>query len=204
MPRFWRSCAPPTRKTRTTSRSAALAALLLLALGCGGEPTPDVASGDPALLTMSEAGAGQVTAQTAFSPEALREALPEGFEIETGQLNLADDTVPVLYAFSDGHMILEVYPDRSRERVRRIDASSERVAGPTGARAGALFSEVGGRQMTCAPGTEDLAGRALCEPGGGGRVRYVFAHGAETARGELPSDDVLAQSILERIVWTAP
>ncbi|OZC04377.1 DUF1131 family protein [Rubricoccus marinus] len=176
-------------------------ALLLLA-GCGTEAP--AASGEEPLLTISERGAGTITADTEFSPEALREALPEGFEIETGRLDLPGDTIPILYAFSDGHMILEVFPDRSRQRIRRIDASSEWVAGPEGARAGARFADVGGRRMACVPGTADLAGRALCTPREGGPVRYVFAHGAETARGELPGRDVLAQSILERIVWMAP
>ena len=185
-------------------RSRLLLPLLLALAGCADE-APGTGAGEPAapgtLLGIDASGVGALSAETPFSPEAVRAALPEGFEIETGRIETERDTVPVLYAFSDGQIILEVFPDRTRDRVGRIDAASALVAGPQGARPGDGFSDVGGGGMDCQPGTEELAGRAVCRASGGGPVRYVFAHGADTPRGALPERDVLAQSILERIVW---
>ena len=156
-----------------------------------------------ALLVLTEDGVGGLSGTTPFSPEAIQAALPEGFAIEEGRVMTERDTIPVYYAFSEGQIILEVYPDRTREQVGRVDAASELVVGPGGARAGAGFGEVDGDEMSCEPGDAELTGRAICKPSSGGPVRYVFAHGADTGRGELPSREVMAQSILERIVWEA-
>ena len=180
--------------------------MLALLGGCASDaPSGDAAPAGPdPLLRLTEEGVAGLDGTTSFSPEAVRAALPEGFAIETGRVETTRDTIPVFYAFSDGQIILEVYPDGQRQRVGRIDASSELVMGPNATQAGAGFGAMNGADMSCEPGTDELTGRAVCSPRGGGPFRYVFAHGADTARGELPDRDVLAQSILERIVWMAP
>lgn len=180
-------------------RSLALALLLAASGGCAeAEREVDL---PPPLLELDASGAGGITAETPFSPEALREALPEGFALERGEILTESDTIPVLYAFAEGEIVLEVYPDRSRQRVGRIDASSARVEGPGGVQPGVSWAEADGDDMECRPGRGELTGRAVCTSASAGPVRFVFAHGARTARGELPARSVLRRSILERVLW---
>lgn len=166
--------------------------------------TVGAADAPPPLLTIDEGGAGGLDASTAFSRDAIAAALPEGFELEESQVVAEGDSVatPVLYAFHEGQIVLEVSPDTSGRRVARIDASSAEVAGPRGLRPGMDFREARADRMRCEPGRGDLSGRAVCALGGG-PLRYVFAHGGAPMPGALPDEEVLERSILERIVWVA-
>ena len=168
---------------------------------CADAPAPDPAplSADPAAaLALGADGVGALGAETPFDAAAVGAALPPGFAVEphlTGG-------VPVLWALRDGLLVLEVYPGDDGARVGRIDAASDAVAGPDGARTGQTFAELDGAGMDCEPGDGELSGRAVCRRGRGEPVRYVFAHaGADV--GGLPSDDQLADALLERLVWTA-
>ena len=187
--------------------SAALAATLALPIAaCGGNPEPEPqptasAPGDPAtVLAMGEGGVGRLGAGTPFDTAAVRAALPAGFAVELRSVETEDGLVPVAWALSDGQLVLEVYPDGDG-RVGRVDAASDQVAGPEGARTGQSFADLDGASMDCDPGQAELSGRVVCRPRRGGPVRYVFAHAA--AAGEVPDDDQLATALLERLVWTA-
>lgn len=192
-------------------RDAAPALLLALCLallsGCVGDGAATAGGSDEraeTLLTLTPEGAGGLTDATPFDAEAIAGALPEGFVLEPGQIEIdSASTLPVLYAFYDGQIVLEVYPDAAG-RVGRIDAASATVASPRGVRPGAGFEDARGGDMACEPGRDELSGRAVCRPASGGPIRYVFAHGVATAPDQLPDREALRQSILERLVWTAP
>ena len=159
-------------------------------------PSPDApaatASGG---LVLGPDGLGRLGAETPFDTAAVRAALPAGFAVEVHAVETEAGRVPAIWALRDGLLVLEVF---GGETVSRIDAASDPVAGPGGARVGQSFADAGGDGMDCAPGAGAFAGRAVCEDGG---VRYVFAH-AHAGDG-LPDRDALAEALLERIVWTA-
>ena len=183
-----------------------LALLPVLLAACAGDPAPAVdatpsAPGDPAtVLTMDADGVGRLGAETPFDTAAVRSALPGGFAVELRSVETEDGLVPVAWALRDGQLVLEVYPGGDG-RVTRVDAASDQVAGPNGARTGQSFADLDGGSMDCDPGEAELSGRVVCRPRRGGPVRYVFAHAA--AAGEVPDDDQLATALLERLVWSA-
>lgn len=169
--------------------------------GCtdeGGE----LGASSPILLTLGSEGTAGLRAETAFTAEAIQGGLPDTFVLEADRVSLDSTSVPVFYAFFEGLIVLEVYPAANGRTIGRIDAASAKVAGPGGVRPGAGFRQADGDDMACEPGRDELEERAVCTRGG--PLRYVFAHGARMAPGELPERDVLRQSILERIVWVAP
>ncbi|MEM6327490.1 MAG: DUF1131 family protein [Bacteroidota bacterium] len=182
----------------------ALALALIVLMGCERRPT-EADAGASTLLTIGEDGVGDLTSTTPFSREALEAALPAGFALEESRVLAEGDTIPtpILYAFHDGHLVLEISPDANGRRIERIDAASARVEGPHGLRPGIGFAEARGDRMRCAPGRGDLSGRAVCSPGSG-PLRYVFAHGGAPTPEALPDDETMQRSILERIVWMAP
>ena len=186
---------------------ARLALVLGVALAaCADEPAPDAAPAtsptDPATrLTLDPDGVGRLGAETPFDTAAVRAALPPGFAVELRSVETEDGLVPVAWALRDGLLVLEVYPGDGGG-VGRIDAASDQVAGPDGARTGQTFADLGGADMDCDPGEQELSGRVVCRPRRGGSVRYVFAH-ADADAGRLPDDDRLANALLERLVWTA-
>ena len=186
------------------TRLSLLAALALAA--CADDPAPapaaapSVPGGPATVLTLGEGGVGRLGAGTPFDTAAVRAALPAGFAVELRSVETERGLVPVAWALRDGQLVLEVYPGDDG-RVGRVDAASDQVAGPGGARTGQSFADLDGAGMDCDPGEAELGGRVVCRPRRGGPVRYVFAHAA--AAGEVPDDDQLATALLERMVWTA-
>lgn len=170
--------------------------LALLLAACAPDPAPappEAGAADPAGLVLGADGLGALGAETPFTAEAVRAALPGGFTVEAHDVETAAGRVPALWALRDGLLVLEVTGGAT---VERVAAASDQVAGPDGARVGQTFAEAGGGALDCEPADEP--GRAVCAGGG---VAYVFAHGADGDA--LPPADVLAGALLDRIVWTA-
>lgn len=186
-------------------------ALLLLALtlaacrgdtaapGAGATRADSLATTPTTDLTLGEAGVGQISSETPFDTAAVRAALPSGFTTELRGAEIEAHVVPVVWALRDGQLVFEVYADASGARVGRVDAPSEAVVGPGGARVGQTFADVGGAGMDCEPGAEELSGRAVCRGDADG-VLYVFAS-QQTLGPDLPASDALAEALLERLVW---
>ena len=185
-----------------------LALALAVALAaCAGDAAPDDASPAPpgsstAQLALDADGVHQLGAETPFDTAAVRSALPPGFTVELRSVETEAGPAPVAWALRDGLLVLEVYPSDDGATVGRIDAASDQVTGPDGARTGQTFADLDGGQMDCEPGDGDLAGRVVCRASRGSPVRYVFAH-ADADASRLPDDDQLADALLERVVWTA-
>lgn len=171
-----------------------LAWLALALAACGPAepeaPTPSAETSEPVL---DEDGLGRLGAETPFDTAAVRAALPSGFAVEGGATDVSG--APILWALRDGLLILEVHRGEDG-RVGRVDAVSDQVEGPDGARTGQSYADLGGR-MACDPGEGDLAGRAVCRRGA---IRYVFAHGGAP---DAVDDDELEAALLERMVWMA-
>lgn len=188
--------------------SRPLALLLGLALSaCADAPAPDATPASSptdlaTVLTIGPDGVGRLGAETPFDTTSVRAALPPGFAVELRSVETEDGLIPVAWALRDGQLVLEVYPADGGAEVGRIDAASDQVEGPDGARTGQTFADLDGADMDCDPGEEELSGRVVCRPGRGGAVRYVFAH-ADALDGRMPDDDRLANALLERLVWTA-
>ena len=195
------------RSPAPMSPSRLALALALVLTACAGDPAPDADPASPltdvaTALTLDADGVGRLGAETPFDTAAVRAALPPGFVVELRSAETEAGLVPVAWALRDGLLVLEVYPSDDGAQVGRIDAASDQVAGPDGARTGQTFAELDGAGMDCEPGEGGLSGRAVCRQGRGESVRYVFAH-ADADAGGLPSDDQLADALLERLVWTA-
>ena len=203
----------PARPSRPLAAGLLVAAVALAA--CGSEPeasaeapSAETAEAPPGLLALTPEGVGGITGEMPFDPGFLRATLPDGWVVEVGQIEIpapdttqTADTLQVFYAFYDGLIVLEVYPDARGERVGRVDATGEGVIGPGDRRVGATFSAIGGPSMTCEPGADELEGRAVCAPVSGSAIRYVFAHGAAAPPGQLPPEGDLADAMLERMIW---
>ncbi len=171
---------------------------------CAGDPAPGAsapAPSTPSVLTLDADGVGALGAETPFDTASVRRALPPGFAVELRSVETDAGLVPVAWALRDGLLVLEVYGDDG-ETVGRIDAASDQVEGPGGARTGQTFADLDGAGMDCDPGEQELSGRVVCRPTRGGSVRYVFAH-ADADAGRLPDDDRLGNALLERLVWSA-
>ncbi|HEX8385663.1 MAG TPA: DUF1131 family protein [Rubricoccaceae bacterium] len=185
-----------------------LSAAVLTLAACGGDPAapdPSATGGTrvegSADLVVGEAGVGPLGAETPFDTAAVRAALASGFTTELRSVETARGLVPVVWALRDGQLVLELYADPSGARVGRVDAPNEAVSGPGGARVGQTFADVGGADMDCEAGTDELSGRAVCRGDDRG-VLYVFAS-QQTLGPDLPPAEALTDALLERLVWRA-
>jgi hypothetical protein len=196
----------PARLAFCKSGVTLFACLALAACGdetaapSAGAPADSLTSGPAADLTLGEDGVGEITSATPFDTAAVRAALPGGFSTERRSVETETGLVPVVWALRDGQLVLELYADASGTRVGRVDAPNEAVAGPGGARVGQTFADVGGADMACEAGADELGGRAVCRGADG--VLYVFAS-QQTLGPDLPPAEALADALLERLVWRA-
>ncbi|HEX8299461.1 MAG TPA: DUF1131 family protein [Rubricoccaceae bacterium] len=176
-----------------------LLALSLAVAACGDAPADGSADGaqTPAAatgLTLTSEGAGRLGAETPLDSAAVRAALPSGLDIERHD---GPDGAPAFWALRDGQIVFEISGGNT---VTRIDAPSESVSGPGGARPGQTFADAGASDLDCVAGTDDLRDRAVCRVDG---VDLVFASGALVGQAALPPDEALADAVLERLVWRA-
>ena len=178
-----------------TPRPLLVLAAALAVSACGPDgPADSVAPVPPSALVLGADGVAGLGAATPFDTAAVRAALPPGFAVERQPGGGA------LWALRDGRLVLEVYPGEGG-RVGRIDAVSDDVVGPDGARVGLqTFADLDG--LDCEPGAASLDGRAVCRRRGS-PVRYAFASRAVVPGQPLPPADGLAGALLERLVWTA-
>lgn len=182
---------------------AGAAAVVLAA--CGGD---EGSASGPAGLVLTEEGLGTIGAETAFTVDAVRAALP-GRDVRFG-LDLdsmdADERVRITLRMrnvAQAHFFTDVF-GRS---IVGVEVVGEEVRGPDGLMVGSSFQDAPGDGYSCSvrdDATAETGALITCRPLGDTRLTMLFQ-----ARKPLPSDNVNAGSedvdaVLERMMWRAP
>lgn len=160
------------------------------------EPAPVVST------TVSAAGVGPITAETAFDAEAIRALFP-GAEVQAEFLHGDDRPAPIITVIGPGEAALEIQGGGDG-RVGQIFISGGDITGPDGEALMAGWPELGLTAADCEMGEGRFVGQPVCRKAGAENLTYVLAVPNWT-RSELPDPTTLnGRARLAGFVWTRP
>jgi hypothetical protein len=154
----------------------------------------------PFLVT--DRGIGGITAQTAYTPQAVSAALG-GLPVAATTIYFDKFPISALEATRDGKRVLLAFPSPDGDRVARAVAYAPDAATSTGVIVGTLMGTVfsGMAHRGCRAGLDDQAGLVFCPAPYFDNVRFAFRCGHTASVDRLPPADVLATCPLESIMW---
>lgn len=185
-------------------RMLVCAAPLLLS-GCSTLPGMNWGAMNPinwfsASIDVSENGVGDVTASTMLEESAIAEGLGGDYRLRSGMKTANGSIVRYYEALKDDQLALVINGENGTvSRIEVLDPEVETASGVNiGTEFSALYSKAWG---ACQKGRDDDASAVECQAPDSQHISYFFTgewHGPERL---LPSDDVLKNWKLSKIVW---
>ncbi len=188
------ACGRPTESQPTVPVAAATEGAL-----------PADAPGAAPAWTVSAEGVGPITADTAFSRDAIAALFPDS-EVKAAFINLEGEPYPVVTVFGPDELSIEVLQGTTKGRINSILAQGGPVVGPRGEKLMDPFSGLGLKASDCVIGADRAYGAALCRRPGTATPAYVIgARGGLTGNvGDTPDAAELAKGFLREFLWQAP
>lgn len=169
-------------------------ALLFSTTACGAEEAP---------LTLTPDGLGGVSGETAYSVEAVAEALP-GYAVTAENYYAEGDPYPMLVVRKGDTLVAEIlhrYGDETAVGaiiVRDLNISyNGRIS------LGDTYDSLTTTPTDCVAGLEENSGMALCRDGKYTHIGLNFSGDWAGPDGELPPANVLATFTVKEIIWSA-
>ncbi len=169
--------------------------LLLATTACGAEET--------ASLELTANGLGNLGSGTAYSVEAVSEALP-GYAVTAESYYAEGDPYPMIVVRDGEKTIAEVWPRFEMEEfVGAILVKSDEIAFEGRVSLGMRYADLSVAPQECVAGMEERSGLALCQDGKVPHVGIIFGGDYAGPDGELPPADVLNNFTVKEITWSA-
>jgi len=154
---------------------------------------------------VSDAGIGDITAQTPYTPEAVSARLG-GLPVKAINLRYENFPTPALEATRDGKRVLLAFKLEADIRIGWAVAYAPESMTATGVAIGTpmaqVFTDLPNRH--CRNGLEQQTGLVFCPASDLQNVRYAFRCNYRTREDVLPPAEVLAGCPLESLIWIAP
>ncbi len=151
-------------------------------------------------LVVSDGGVSGITARTAYTVDAIKDALGGGFYAIPRTLGYEDQRFPI-YEIARGNVPALWVLGHNGGTVDSVVVFAVDAATTNGVTVGMTWSQVYASrpQPRCTRGMEQETGSAFCSLPGFTNVRLVF----RTNTDDLPPAEVLSHSRVESIVWRA-
>ncbi len=159
-----------------------------------------ISTSQTTLLTITQNGAGSITADTDYGSKTIEALLP-GFTTQSVQIAVESKTLWTLAAFQDGFQVIQVLKGPNG-KVGEIHGVTHHLAGPNGERIGMTFGQIGSSKSRCRVGRDLWRGMAVCPAENAPNVKLVYAiPGYQGPFDQLPGSEELKGASLQRIVW---
>jgi uncharacterized protein DUF1131 len=169
--------------------------LLFATTACGAE--------ENAALELTANGLGNLGSGTAYSVEAVSQALP-GYTVTAESYYAEGDPYPMLVVREGEKAIAEIWPRfEMEELVGAILVKSEDITFEGRVSLGMKYSDLSIAPQECVAGMEERSGLALCQDGKVPHVGIIFGGDYAGPDGELPPADVLNSFTIQEITWSA-
>jgi hypothetical protein len=170
--------------------------------GMTATPKPAIRAAGPVL---SGKGVGGIDAQTPYTIDAIRAALP-GLHIRKAKIQQEVVMVPVLIASADGKDVMVIL-EGEKHNIDSIKVIGALVTGPSGVRIGDSIAKI--RQNIalgeCYWGGEEMEGNITCYPENS-NISYAFVPpvSMNPGEGDLTPDTISPETRLIHMTWQAP
>ncbi len=169
-------------------------ALLFSTTACGAEEAP---------LTLTPNGLGALGGLTAYSVDAVAEALP-GHTVTAEQYGAEGDLYPMLVVRNGDKVIAEVLHRYGDEAfVGAIIIRDPNISYDNRISLGDTYDSLTTTPTDCVAGLEENSGMALCRDGKYTHIGLNFGGDWAGPDGELPPASVLATFTVKEIIWSA-
>ena len=192
-----------------------LSSLLLSAIlsGCGeSNSSTQVTEQSEPLFMLSADGVGPLNAETPFNLRQIGDAFQDyNVTEETHFLN--GSKYPMVTVKQMAEPLLSINPDHRQQNVFSIVVHSNLIGNKLGHQVGEKFSEIYSydEMEDCGPGIEEWAGKVMCYAPQNRNILYLFSieqGGVENVvrsiENVVPAPEIMAEWILEAIVWKPP
>lgn len=154
----------------------------------------------------SAAGVGPITAETAFTVEAIKALFPDS-QVEAAFLSEEGMQTPIITVNGPQELVLELKEGMTPGKVGVILAQGGPVVGPRGETLMTGWSSLGLKAEDCIIGADRFSGAALCRRADAPTLAYVMGAPGELAGnpGDVPSAATLQEKgFLREFLWQAP
>ncbi|OKP03954.1 RpoE-regulated lipoprotein [Xenorhabdus eapokensis] len=153
-------------------------------------------------LSVSEQGIGKINKQTDMSQSAIEKGLEGKYRLRSGMEMQDGKLVSVIQGMEDGQVKLEFH-GLVNGKVDRIDVLDDEVKTVWGTKIGTPFSNLYHQAFGKCQRSHDLtvSPAVICTASQSQHVSYVFTGVWEGPEGLMPSDDVLKDWKISRIIW---
>ncbi|KAA9002527.1 RpoE-regulated lipoprotein [Affinibrenneria salicis] len=154
-------------------------------------------------ITVQDSGVGDINAGTPLSEPVLNKALNEDYRLRSG-MGTQNGQLVAFYEALDGDSVRLVISGQPKGAVTRVDVSDAAIASQWGVKVGDAFSSLYGKAFgSCWLGQGEDARRVECAAPGSAHVSYIYGGEWRGPEGLMPSDDVLRDWKVVKIVWRA-
>ncbi|WP_175486005.1 RpoE-regulated lipoprotein [Xenorhabdus japonica] len=153
-------------------------------------------------LSVSEQGMGKINKQTDMTQSAIEQSLAGKYRLRSGMEMQNGKLVSVVQGMKDGQVKLEFH-GLVDGKVNRIDILDDGIKTVWGAKIGIPFSDLYKKAFGECQRSHDLTIQptVVCTAPQSQHVSYVFTGIWDGPEGLMPSDDVLKNWKVSRIVW---
>ncbi|MBC8952450.1 RpoE-regulated lipoprotein [Xenorhabdus sp. PB62.4] len=153
-------------------------------------------------LSVSEQGIGDINKQTDMTQSAIEQGLGDKYRLRSGMETQGNQLISVIQGMEGDQVKLEFY-GLVNGKVNRIDVLDEGIKTVWGAKIGTPFSELYDKAFGACQRSNDFTMQptVICRTPQSRHVSYVFTGIWDGPEGLLPSDDVLKDWKISRIIW---
>ncbi|PHM46659.1 RpoE-regulated lipoprotein [Xenorhabdus miraniensis] len=153
-------------------------------------------------LNVSEQGVGEINTQTDMTQSAIEQGLGDKYRLRSGMETQGGQLISVIQGMEGDQVKLEFY-GLVNGKVNRIDVLDEGIKTVWGTKIGTPFSELYGKAFGACQRSNDFTMQptVICRAPQSSHVSYVFTGIWDGPEGLLPSDDVLKDWKISRIIW---
>ncbi|AOM42762.1 RpoE-regulated lipoprotein [Xenorhabdus hominickii] len=193
-------------KQRVAAASSLVGCSLLLT-ACAGNTEFSWSSLSPfqwlgSSLSMSAQGIGGINQQTDMTQAAIEQGLAGKYRLRNGMEMQNGKLISVIQGMKDDQVKLEFH-GLVNGKVNRIDVLDEDIKTVWGAKIGTSFSELYGKAFGACHRSHDftIQPSVSCIAPQSQHVSYVFTGIWDGPEGLMPSDDILKNWKISRIIW---
>ncbi|OTA17739.1 hypothetical protein Xbed_03251 [Xenorhabdus beddingii] len=193
-------------KQRVTAVSSLVGCSFLLT-ACAGTPGFSWASLSPlhwfsSSLSVSDQGVGEINNQTDMTLAAIEQRLKGKYRLRSGMEMQNGKLSSVIQGMKDDQVELAFY-GLANGKVNRIDVLDEGIKTAWGAKIGMPFSELYDKAFGACQRSNDFTMQptVVCSAPQSQHVSYVFTGIWNGPEGLMPSDDILKNWKISRIIW---
>ncbi|OCA54563.1 RpoE-regulated lipoprotein [Photorhabdus namnaonensis] len=153
-------------------------------------------------LKISDQGVGEINSLTAMNKEAIEKGLDRKYHLRSG-METKNGQLVTLFQAMDGDQLKIALFGQADGKISHIEVLDENIETVWGTKVGMPFSALYSRAFNACQNTvgESEKSAIVCASPQSRHVSYLFTGHWSGPEGLIPSDDVLKNWKVERIIW---